>query len=162
MAKASMIRRASLSEKGLLSDLAFRSKANWGYSSAFMAACRKELSVTQSMIRDERVHVCEADGKLAGFYSLEDLSDSDIELGHLFVDPDFMGIGVGLRLIEHACRTAVELGFDKLFIQGDPNAEGFYQRCGAVRTGERESASIPGRMLPLFEIQLEGKTQGEA
>ena len=39
-------------------------------------------------------------------------------------------------------------------IQGDPNAEGFYLRCGAVRIGERESASIPRRMLPLFEIRL--------
>jgi len=113
------------------------------------------------MVLDHRVYVCELDGKLAGFYSLEDLSDNGIELGHLFVDPEFMGIGVGLRLVEHACRKAFGLGFEKLIIQGDPNAERFYLRCGAVRIGEKQSASITDRMLPLFEIQLtENKRKG--
>jgi len=91
---------------------------------------------------------------LAGFDSLELLSDTEIDLVHLFVDPEFIGIGIGLQLLDHACQTARELGFDKLSIQGDPNAERFYLRCGAERVGERESASIPNRMLPLFEIQL--------
>jgi hypothetical protein len=35
-------------------------------------------------------------------------------------------------------------------IQGDPNAAEFYQRCGARKIGERPSASIPGRVLPLY------------
>jgi GNAT superfamily N-acetyltransferase len=125
-----------------------------------MDACRAELGVNQSMIRNHRVFVCELDSRLAGFYSLEDASDSTIELGHLFVDPNFMGLGIGLKLVEHASRRACELGFDKLVIQGDPNAEGFYLRCGAVRIGERESASIPNRMLPVFEIQPKGNTRG--
>ena len=154
MAVDSKIRRAAPSEIGRLSELAFRSKAYWGYSSAFMDACREELSVTRSMVEDHRVYVCELNGVLAGFYSLEDLSDNDIELGHLFVDPKAMGIGVGSRLVEHACRTARDLGFSRLVIQGDPNAEGFYLRCGAVRIGERESTSISDRMLPLFEVEL--------
>jgi GNAT superfamily N-acetyltransferase len=162
MAEDSKIRRASPSETRRLSELALRSKAHWGYSSSFMDACREELSVTRLAVRDHRVYVCEQDGKLAGFYSLEDLSDNGIELGHLFVDPDFMGIGVGLLLVEHACQKALDLGFKKLVIQGDPNAEGFYLRCGAVRIGERESASISDRMLPLFEIQLTENKRGGA
>jgi GNAT superfamily N-acetyltransferase len=145
-----------MSETRHLSDLAFRSKAHWGYSSEFMDACREELSVSRSMVTESRVYVCDSGGELAGFYSLEDLADGEIEMGHLFVDPDFMGDGVGLRLVEHACRTAAGLGFDRLVIQGDPHAEGFYHRCGAGRIGERESASIPGRMLPVFEIPLRG------
>jgi len=162
MAEFSTIRRASLDETERLSELAFRSKAYWGYSGAFMEACRDELAVTRSMVADDLVYVSETNGELSGFYSLEHLSDTEIELGHLFVDPGFMGIGIGLQLVEHACRTAVNLGFNRLCIQGDPNAERFYLRCGAVRIGERESASIPNRMLPLFEIQLVGNPRGGA
>jgi GNAT superfamily N-acetyltransferase len=156
MTEASTIRRALPGDARRLGDLAFRSKAHWGYSAAFMDACRDELAVSSDLVSDDRVYVLETDGVSAGFYSLEDRADGDVELGHLFVDPDFMGTGVGAQLVDHACGKAVELGFSRLIIQGDPNAAGFYLRCGAVRIGERESASIPGRMLPLFEIRLEG------
>jgi hypothetical protein len=46
------------------------------------------------------------------------------------------------------------MGATKLIIQGDPNAERFYIAAGGVRTGTRESASIPGRFLPTFAIDL--------
>ena len=104
-----MIRRASLGESRRLSELAFRSKAHWGYSSAFVEARREELGVTRSMVKEDRVYASEQDGEVAGFSSLEDPSESDIESGHLFVDPDFLDIGVGSRLAEHAWRTAAEL-----------------------------------------------------
>jgi len=41
-------------------------------------------------------------------------------------------------------------------IQGDPNAESFYFAAGAIKKGNRESASIPWRYLPLFIIPLGG------
>lgn len=152
---SSPIRPARPDEADLLSDLAFRSKAHWGYSPEFMEACRDELRVAPSAIAAGRVFVLEDRGTPVGVYSLEDLSDGEIELGHLFVEPARLRTGGGQRLVQHACRTARSLGFTRLVIQGDPNAGGFYLRCGAVRIGERESASIPGRTLPLFEIDLE-------
>lgn len=39
-------------------------------------------------------------------------------------------------------------------IKCDPNAAGFYPAAGAKLVGERASGSIPGRDLPLFEIDL--------
>ena len=41
-----------------------------------------------------------------------------------------------------------------MIIQGDPNAKNFYLKVGAKLIGERESASIPGRYLPVFIINL--------
>jgi GNAT superfamily N-acetyltransferase len=143
-------------EADMLSDLAFRSKAHWGYPPEFMEACRDELTVTSSAIAAGRVFVLDDHWTPVGVYSLDDLPDGGIELGHLFVEPGRFGTGVGRQLVEHACRTAHALGYRRLVIQGDPNAEGFYARCGAVRIGDRQSASIPGRKLPLFEIDLDG------
>jgi hypothetical protein len=57
-------------------------------------------------------------------------------------------------MIADALRRSVARGFRVLEIQGDPNAARFYERVGARRIGERESASVPGRMLPLFELAV--------
>ena len=67
---------------------------------------------------------------------------------------DENGIRVGRRLIEDAILAARRRDYDRIVIQGDPNAEGFYLAIGAKRAGERESGSIPGRFLPVFEIDL--------
>jgi hypothetical protein len=40
------IRRAQVDEAGLLSDLAFRSKAHWGYPPDWLELWRPELTVT--------------------------------------------------------------------------------------------------------------------
>ena len=91
---------------------------------------------------------------MVGFYELEGLSGDEIELGALFVDPNHIGTGVGKVLIEKAKNHAVNLGARKLNIQGDPNAEKFYRAAGGIPTGSKESESIPGRLLPTFQISL--------
>ncbi len=137
-----------------LSALALRSKAHWGYDEAFIAACRDELSVKPAAINDP--HQCwrvATDGnRVLGYYGMSPIDDQEAELEALFVTPEAIGTGVGRRLVDDALETASSLGFAKIVIQGDPNAEGFYLAMGATRTGDRESGSIRGRYLPVFEL----------
>jgi GNAT superfamily N-acetyltransferase len=72
------------------------------------------------------------------------------ELEDLWLDPRFIGRGMGRTLLEHALGVAADLGFESLVIEGEPHAEGFYLAMGAVRIGSRRSAS--GRTLPLLRI----------
>ena len=148
------IRPARPEEASLLSELAFRSKAHWGYSPAFMYACRDELSVSEEAIRSGQAFVLAQRGSPLGFYTLEPLSTERVELGHLFVEPTCVRTGYGRRLLAHAAEEALHRGFATLVIQGDPNAAAFYESCGAKRVGTEPSASIPGRSLPLFELRL--------
>jgi predicted N-acetyltransferase YhbS len=150
----SVIRPGRVDEARALSDLALRSKASWGYSSELVASFREELTLSEHDI--ERVLVVEVEGKVVGFYSLQPLSASRVELGHLFVEPALRRRGLGQLMIADALRRAGTQGFSALEIQGDPNAEPFYTRVGATRIGERESDSVQGRMLPLFEIVICG------
>ena len=156
MSKAVSIRDAAARDSKILSALAMRSKAYWGYSESFMNACIDELSVSTADIADNACHyvVAELDGEIIGFYSLEGLRQGEIELGALFVDPGHIGTGTGRTLIERAKTHARELGASILSIQGDPNATKFYRAAGAVETGRRESESIRGRFLPVFQIEL--------
>lgn len=151
-----VIRNARRDEASELSGLAMRSKAYWGYSREFMDACREELSVPQSHLENSRFCyvVAEHHGVIVGYYALERLSAAEFELEALFVEPRYIGSGIGRALITHAKKRAETAGGRTLIIQGDPNAENFYRAAGGRLTGKRESASIPGRFLPIFKICL--------
>ena len=148
------IRQALPSEVEQLSKLAFHSKAHWGYSDRFMQACLEELTIDEYYIESNPTFVIEDARDIIGFYSLEHISDSEVELSLLFVDPTFIGKGYGRKLMMHAQEKARHLGYSKMIIQGDPNAERFYRSAGGTITGTRKSVSIPNRELPIFCINL--------
>ncbi|MHC4933837.1 MAG: GNAT family N-acetyltransferase, partial [Planctomycetota bacterium] len=125
----------------MLSELAFRSKAHWGYSDESMRACHAELSLSPAYIETQPTFILELHGQVIGFYALEHLTDTEVDLGYLFVEPAAIGRGHGRRLIEHAKDQAVGLGFRSMVIQGDPHAEKFYRMVGGEQTGLRESGS---------------------
>jgi GNAT superfamily N-acetyltransferase len=156
MTSAMKIRNAQPEEAKEISALAMRSKAYWGYSEEFMKACRDELTVTAERINSNDLHymVAEQGSQLLGYYAIEKCAEEGYELEALFVEPAHIGTGVGKALIEHAKNAVLELGGKTLIIQGDPNAERFYRAAGGKLIGMRESASISGRSLPLFIIEL--------
>ena len=148
------LREARADEAALLSALALRSKAVWGYSREFMEACRDELTYAAEEIAQGGFVVAEEDGGIVGFYALERCAPGEVELDALFVEPGAIGRGVGRALIEDAKIRAARIGARRMTIQGDPHAEPFYAAAGAVVCGSRPSGSIPGRALPLFVIEL--------
>ncbi|HBC58224.1 MAG TPA: GNAT family N-acetyltransferase [Gammaproteobacteria bacterium] len=156
MTRLPTIRGADPNEAEVLTALAIRSKAYWGYPQSFMQACRDELTVTARSLRSADLHcyVAEWGSGIIGYYAIEKLSDREFELEALFVEPIFIGKGVGKALIEHAKELVKNLGGLVLIIQGDPHAEKFYRAAGGVPNGTRESASISDRRLPLFTIEL--------
>ncbi len=149
------MRKALPDEAGYLSKLAFRSKAYWGYSDQFMQACLGELIIDIPYIENHPVFAIEVEGRVIGFYALEQVSASEAELGYMFIEPASIGKGYGRKLMDHARQQARKSGYTKIIVQADPNAEQFYRAAGGILVGTRESASIPGRQLPLFQIDLE-------
>lgn len=129
-----------------------RSKAYWGYSEAFLRTCAAELTVRPEHL--PHVFVCEREGAVIGFCAWSSIDDARAELEFLFVEPNAIGSGCGRALLTHACADVARHGHRILEIQGDPNASRFYTAAGARQVGERESASIPGRRLPLYELDL--------
>lgn len=152
--KAVRIRPALPEEADRLSDLALRSKAHWGYDEEFMRNCAAELTFSGEAISVNPTFAVECEGRVLGFYMLERRGKGEVELEALFVEPDAIGQGYGKKLMRHAQKTALEMGCRTVIIQGDPHAEPFYASIGARRIGTRPSASIVGRELPLFRLDL--------
>ncbi|HIF08892.1 MAG TPA: hypothetical protein EYQ81_02945 [Sneathiellales bacterium] len=79
-----------------LTDLAFRSKAHWGYDAGFMAACRGELTVPPAYLNTELSGIFQDGLAIYGFYLLTRTSETGLaELTFFFVDPEQIGTGVG-------------------------------------------------------------------
>ncbi|MDX1402576.1 MAG: GNAT family N-acetyltransferase, partial [Kiloniellales bacterium] len=76
------------------------------------------------------------------------------DLLKLFVEPDKTGQGYGAALFEWATCEGRRLGASRMTIEADPDAEPFYRKQGARVVGTAPSGSIPGRRLPLLELQL--------
>jgi N-acetylglutamate synthase-like GNAT family acetyltransferase len=151
--RALHLRPGRREEAGLLSRLALRSKAHWGYDQAFLDACRAELTLTPEEVLANRVTVAERDGQVIGFYALAGTPPVGI-LEDLFVEPEHIGASVGRALWSHAMVTARTLGFERITLEADPGAEPFYLAMGARRCGSVPSGSIPGRVLPVLEIAV--------
>ncbi len=151
-----IIRDAQTQEADKLSALAMRSKAYWGYSPQFMQQCRQELTVDASQIRNSQYafKVAELEGALIGFYALLNQSEKIIALEALFVEPQYIGQGVGRALMDAAKSQAAQRGAKKIKVQSDPYAEAFYRAAGGIEIASQESVSVPGRYLKVYIIEL--------
>lgn len=145
---------AEPAELAQLSDLAERSKAHWGYPQEWLLEWRPQLTITPDMVVQQTIIVARYAGRAIGFYCVE-LSESVATLEHFWVEPAFIGAGVGRLLFRDAQCKAEERGCRWLQIDSDPNAEAFYLRMGAVRVGAID-ASVLGvsRHLPRLRIEV--------
>lgn len=148
------IREARPDEAAVLSNLAFRSKAAWGYDREFMEACRAELTHSPADIERMHVIVVALGRRILGFYALQASAPGEVELDALFVEPSVIGQGYGKELIAHAKMTARAMQAQRMVVQGDPHAARFYLAAGGRPAGTRPSASIPDRQLPMFHFVL--------
>ena len=148
------LRDARQDELPALSELCLRSKAVWGYDDAFMLACRTELTLRPDELRSTHIQVAERYSIVVGLAQVK-VAGTDADLLKLFVEPALLGSGVGRLLFEWATATARGLGAVRMTIEADPGAAAFYERLGARHSGFAPSQSIPGRMLPRMQLELE-------
>jgi ribosomal protein S18 acetylase RimI-like enzyme len=146
------IRSARPSEADLLTGIALRAKASWGYDEDYITVFRRLVAFSLTQVSEGDFQVLEHDGALLGFYELR--AKPPI-LEHLWVEPSAHGRGIGRALVEHALRRARTLGAEALEVESEPHAVGFYQRLGFRRIGERESTIQAGTRLPLLSIAVD-------
>jgi GNAT superfamily N-acetyltransferase len=152
------VRSAKPGESRSLTALCVRSKAHWGYDSAFMKLSAAALKVNEDDIAAGHVLVAVDDADhMIGMACV--LSDGDAaDLDALFIDPPAIGSGAGRALFEAAIVLARRQGARRMTILADPNAAAFYERMGARYLRNAPSDAIPGRTLPFYEYDLQSGT----
>jgi len=136
------IRRARPDEAAELTELVIAAKSRLGYSAAQLEAWRPSLVVTPELLEQQPAFLMERD-RLIGFCSLR-IDGQRCRLENLWILPREMRQGYGRVLLDHVKAFAKEAGATEMLIDSDPNAEGFYVRCGATVV-RRVAAPIEGQ-----------------
>lgn len=149
-----MIVSATISDAKMLTEIALKSKAFWGYSDELIAGWIEDLTVSEKMISEMTVCKFLINDEIVGFYILNQPKEKSIELEFLFILPSSIGKGIGNQLINHAFEKAKELNCKQVTVLSDPNAFPFYKSKGFYETDKKVS-SISGRFLPIMQKDLE-------
>jgi GNAT superfamily N-acetyltransferase len=149
-----LVRRAQPGEAETLNELITRSKSYWGYDQSFVEAYRSFLSLSPEAIEHNPVYCAQVGGTIAGISHFNRVGDAEIELYHLFIEPAFIGQGIGKLLWQHAIDLARSMGAKALVFDADPHARPFYEQMGAVVVGEHFSTVIDGLTITRMRYAL--------
>jgi ribosomal protein S18 acetylase RimI-like enzyme len=141
-------------QASLLSGIMLMAKAHWGYPEKWMQFWLPQLTISPQYITENETWAAFVDETPVAYYSLK-WDGGELWLDNLWVLPEYMGQGIGGRLFDHAMVRARLKKFSILKIEADPNAQGFYERMGAHKTGEHRG-DVDGlrRLIPVLEINL--------
>ncbi|WP_432662988.1 GNAT family N-acetyltransferase [Wukongibacter baidiensis] len=148
------IRPANIYEAEILTDIAARSEAYWGYDSTFIENFKSLYRVTEDWIDNTLTFVIEEDKDIIGFYSLL-LDEKKTSLEYLYIEPKNIGKGYGKLLWEHMVKSCKEQDIDEIVLVTSPQAKEFYTKMGAIQTGEVESIVIKDRKIPKLIYTIE-------
>ena len=74
-------------------------------------------------------------------------------LDDLWVEPAWIGRGVGTKLFEACVNRARELGAERMEWEAEPHSVGFYEKLGAVRLRDSERTTMD-RIIPVMGMDL--------
>lgn len=152
--KITKLEEASISDACLLSSIAQKAKAHWGYPTAWLALWQKDLTFNPQFLLEHHTFVISLDRKAIGFCVVIDELDH-FNIDHCWILPDHIGYGYGYKLLSHVLSESVFK--QKVFqVLSDPYAIGFYQKFG-FKTIKMVPTQLKDRALPLMQM-VNGKS----
>jgi GNAT superfamily N-acetyltransferase len=147
-----LIRPGDENEGARLKEIAVASKGHWGYEPDRVREWADQGDFSPERLRGLIVFVAESGGRAIGWSSL--LPRGEVGwLEDLWIEPGWIGKGVGGALFRHTADHARELGATRLEWEAEPNAMGFYERMGARHV--RDTMSEWGRRLAVMSVELD-------
>ena len=147
-----VIRAGTEDDVPRLRQIAVDAKSHWGYDPGQVEDWALSGDFDPESMRARMVYVAEVEGAPVGWASL--ITRGEVAwLEDLWIDPPWIGRGVGRLLFEHIAGRARELGASRLEWEAEPNAHGFYERMGATYVRDSEVTEW-GRVLDVLGVEL--------
>lgn len=141
------IRNAIANEYKILTDIAIKSEAYWGYDSDYMDKFKSIYKVSEEFINNNPTVIIEEDENIIGFYGVL-IEKNETSLEYFFIEPKYIGLGYGKILWSYLVKDCKNLGIKEFSIVTSPQAKEFYVKMGAIPYGEIESLLKKGRIIP--------------
>ena len=133
-------------------EIAVEAKAHWGYDRALVEEWALGGDFDPESLRKRLLYVAEGDGRPVGWAALIPRGEVGW-LEDLWVEPAWIGRGVGRALFEHVAAEARQRGARRLEWEAEPNAQGFYEHLGATYVRDSEETEW-GRVLEVLGVDL--------
>ena len=133
-------------------EIAVEAKAHWGYDRALVEEWALGGDFDPESLRKRLLYVAESDGRPVGWAALIPRGEVGW-LEDLWVEPAWIGRGVGRALFEHVAADARQRGARRLEWEAEPNAQGFYEHLGATYVRDSEETEW-GRVLEVLGVDL--------
>ena len=148
------VRPAHPQEGERLREIAIAAKSYWGYEPGSVEKWAATGDFSAQALADKPVYAAEVDGRPVAFAALIPKGDICV-LDDLWVEPQWIGQGLGARLFRFCAEEARRLGATRLEWEAEPNAVGFYDRMGARRLRDSKR-TMWGRVIPVMGTNLAG------
>lgn len=148
------VKKALKEDHIALTILTKLSKNHWGYGAEQIKLWADDLTVSAEYIESNYVFKLCIDDTIIGYYAYcfeEDKGKQTIVLDNLFINPEYIGKGLGKYLMEDFLKRIDKENWESIVLYSDPNAEKFYHKLGFEVIGQKET-SIPGRFLPKMKL----------
>ena len=146
------IRPAEAGDVERLREITVAAKAHWGHDLAWVKQWVAVGDFAGVAVGRGEAWLAEVDGTIAGWSALQ-LGGEIAWLEDLWVDPAYMGRGVGRRLFVEAAARARTAGKPRLEWEADLDAVGFYERMGGRKVCDSAVTEL-GRVLPVMALDL--------
>ncbi|MCW3464783.1 GNAT family N-acetyltransferase [Chitinophaga nivalis] len=143
---------AAAGDAEILTDIAFQSKRHWNYPEAWIQLWTESLTITPAYIQQNQVIKIIYADQVVGFYSLE-YNGEQLFIDHFWILPSFIGHGLGKEAFADLRHRCIARNETIIKVESDPNADGFYTRMGATKTGIVNTL-IEGRTLNIFQFHF--------
>jgi GNAT superfamily N-acetyltransferase len=135
-----------------LREIALEAKAHWGYDRERVEEWARAGDFEPESLRARLLYVAEGEGRPVGWAALIPRGEVGW-LEDLWVEPAWIGRGVGRTLFERVAAEARQRGARRLEWEAEPNALGFYERMGGAYVRDSEETEW-GRVLQVLGVDL--------
>jgi len=151
------IRVADPREGERLREIAIASKSYWGYDLDRVRQWAAMGDFSPEGLRSKEVYVAEVDGEAVGWAAVIPATGDVCWLDDLWIEPEWIGKGIGTSLFEHVAERGRALGATRLEWEAERHAIGFYERMGGryLRDGE---PGVWGRVNAVMGVDLDTRS----
>jgi GNAT superfamily N-acetyltransferase len=146
------IRPARPDEGERLREIAIDAKGHWGYDRDWIRSWAAQGDFSPEAMRGKPVLVAETADGAVGFAAIIPQGAVAV-LDDLWVEPAWIGRGVGTKLFRACADRARELGAERMEWEAEPNAVGFYEKLGARYLRDSEQTMM-NRVIPIMGVEL--------
>jgi L-amino acid N-acyltransferase YncA len=149
-----IIKKARTDNVEVLNDIMKRSMAIWNYSDKEIEEASKKLAITTESIDKSICWIGELNGLIKGFFCIEPSKSEKTSEAKFYIEPGSIREGLGTMLWKQVISELKnkEIKYFKILV--DRNAQGFYEKLGAVKVGEQPSEIIEDYMIPIMNYNI--------